>query len=255
VGRHHTLQVPSQSLNVTLLIICTVNETLSIDLSSSWTTSSVAVYSFSKSSGIQNVRDGALWWDSKTSSVISFGGEPYTGIPLYIWALTPDGNGSGTWSEMYGPGGPLWQHYVRPEYGLVAASSTTGYFMGGMVTFWPQDMYYAIEGLVEFSFGNSTWSNSSTVGQYSGSGFGLFGGAQVISSFGKAGVLIIVGGMVPDSPWVISSASLRPMSNVTVYDIASGNWYSQTATGDVPVSRQNFCMTGAQGTNGSTYEM
>jgi hypothetical protein len=111
-----------------------VNGTLSIDLSKSWTNTSVTINSFSKPAVLKNVRNGALWWDRNSSSVISFGGEPYTGIPLYIWALAPDGNGAGSWSELYGPVDPIWETLVRPEYGLLAASSETGYSIGGMVT-------------------------------------------------------------------------------------------------------------------------
>ena len=46
-----------------------------------------------------------------------------------------------------------------------------------------------------------------------------------------------------------------PMSTINVYDIASKQWYMQIAGGDVLSGRTEFCVTGAQGTNISTYEM
>ncbi|CZR69936.1 uncharacterized protein PAC_19837 [Phialocephala subalpina] len=76
-----------------------LNGTLSIDMSSSWTTSNVTINTFSKPQQNQDVRDGALWWNPNTSTVLSFGGEPYNTL-TGTWALTLDGKGSGTWSQV-----------------------------------------------------------------------------------------------------------------------------------------------------------
>lgn len=45
------------------------------------------------------------------------------------------------------------------------------------------------------------------------------------------------------------------MSVITMYDIASGTWYTQTATGDIPPPRSEFCAVGAAGNNGSSFEL
>jgi hypothetical protein len=75
-----------------------------------------------------------------------------------------------------------------------------------------------------------------------------------VSSYGKAGVLVILGGDDPTSPNSIAGSALRGMENVTVYDIHNQLWYHQAATGDVPGSKFGFCIVGAQGDN-NTYEM
>lgn len=61
---------------------------------------------------------------------------------------------------------------------------------------------------------------------------------------GGAGVLIAFGGVDPNDHSEFSSNTLgtyRDMSQIFVYDIASGTWFNVTATGDVPVGRINMC--------------
>jgi hypothetical protein len=45
------------------------------------------------------------------------------------------------------------------------------------------------------------------------------------------------------------------MSNITVYDVHSDTWYYQTATGDVPPPRSEFCAAGSSPTDNSSYEV
>jgi hypothetical protein len=108
--------------------------------------------------------------------------------------------------------------------------------------------------MVELDFESSQWSNITTAGQYSSSGMSTDGAAQFVPSFGKAGILILLGGNAPLSSFD-TGKTLRPMSNITIYDPFSKLWYSQTASGDVPASRSDICIVGAQSTNSSTYEM
>jgi hypothetical protein len=143
---------------------------------------------------------------------------------------------------------------VRPEYGLLASSSTAGYSMGGMQTAFPSDIFWAIPGLVTFDFATQAWSNHTSVGKYSSTGLAVHGAAQFIPSYGEKGVMIMLGGVAPTSQWDTYDP-LRSMSNITIYDPSSGAWYSQTATGDTPISRKNLCVVGVQSSNESTYEM
>lgn len=107
--------------------------------------------------------------------------------------------------------------------------------------------------MVELDFGSSQWSNIITAGQYSSSGMSTHGAAQFVPSFGKAGILVLLGGNAPLSSFDTEN-ELRPMSNITIYDPSSRLWHWQTATGDVPVSRSDMCIVGAQSTNLSTFE-
>jgi hypothetical protein len=108
--------------------------------------------------------------------------------------------------------------------------------------------------MVTFDFANSRWTNLTTVGLYSASGMALDGSAQFVPQFGEKGVIVMMGGIEPSASWD-TKGPLRPMSNITIFDPYNQNWYSQSATGDVPLARANFCLVGASSTNGTTYEM
>lgn len=63
------------------------------------------------------------------------------------------------------------------------------------------------------------------------------------------GIVVLLGGIV------FETQTMRSMAEIVVFDPATQQWYSQTATGDIPDVRRKICITGAQGTNTSTYEM
>jgi hypothetical protein len=233
--------------------------TLSIDLSRSWSTSSIIINAFNKPPGLGNFKHEALWWIPDISSFVVFGGtpyttitDPYTTITNSVWSLTPDGNGAGTWSEEIFPR-DFWQSVTWPCYGSIAASSTTGYILGGYAQY--GNTLGAITGMFALDLedlGIST--NITTDVQYSSSGMSTDGAAQFVPFFGRAGILVLLGGNAPLSSFDTNSL-LKPMSNITIYDPSSKLWYSQTATGDVPASRRDVCIVGAQSTNSSTFEM
>jgi len=67
-----------------------------------------------------------------------------------------------------------------------------------------------------------------------------FDGTIYVANWGNRGILIAVGG--------------SDMQTVHVYDIDKERWYDQTATGDLPETRQDFCIAGAP-SNNHTYEI
>ncbi|KAF4624625.1 hypothetical protein G7Y89_g13543 [Cudoniella acicularis] len=204
--------------------------------------------------GLTNFKNEVLWWIPEISSFEAFGGQPYTATTNSIWSLKPDGNGAGTWSEKTSPSDTFWQSVTWPCYGSNAASSTNGYILGGYAQY--GNTLGAITGMIELGFANSlsNSTNITTAGQYSSSGMSGDGAAQFVASFGETGILVLLSGKAPLSSFDTNSM-LRPMSNITIYDPSSMLWYSQTATGDVPGSRCDICIVGAQSTNSSTFEI
>jgi hypothetical protein len=186
--------------------------------------------------------------------VIAFGGDPYESPPPYIWALAPDGHGAGSWSELYGPADPIWDALVRPAYGVTAASPETGFVLGGLATNSSGDPAFAISGMIELDFATKQWTNLTTGGLYSPNGMAVGGSAQFVTSFGKKGLVVMIGGTAPTSAWNAGNPP-RPMSNITIFDPDDNRWYSQTATGDVPSPRRDFCTVGVVSSNESSYEM
>lgn len=106
---------------------------------------------------------------------------------------------------------------------------------------------YSQQGLV--TFGKGTWSNQSSAAA-SSTGYLNQAGASYMPQFGS-GFLAFVGGQIPGSITAIDS--LADMSNITLYDVVSGTWYSQSTTGDTPSPRMAFCSVGAS--SGDSFEM
>jgi hypothetical protein len=197
-----------------------------------------------------------LWWDRIAGSVYSFGGVtsyiyPNTPVaPLSLWTFTPDTKGSGTWNELYGPTDRIFTSLTRTVGSGFSYTPDAAFMLGGYESYWtsPQifEDTFPVSGLVSFTFKDSSWSNISSAG-YSAFGFAAWVEAQFVPPYGEAGLLLMVGGVV--------GSALRGMDSITIYDIYNQRWYGQTATGDIPAPRTQFCVVAAQGGDNSTYEM
>ena len=160
----------------------------------------------------------------------------------------------GLWTEL-DPGGGLVQ---RVLIGMSVQGSTTavGYYLGGAVTPLSNPSFYAqanstpymVQGLLAFDEGSMTFKNSST-SQMNTDGTVAEGYLALIESLGSQGVLITFGGFtdIAGSPSGLETSNLAdpsfqlPLANVSVYDIETGTWYQQAATGDVPPWRYMGC--------------
>lgn len=191
----------------------------------------------------------------------SFGGSPYSNITniLTIWAFQPDGNGNAIWQTVINETDPVWNTISWAFGALTATSNDSFYSLGGVR---PPDSFVSgaptspYPGMAIFDFQSSQWKNASSTG-YKPQGYGILGQAEFISSFGKKGVIVFVGGNAPTDPFwpYAKGSSLADMTRVNIFDIDSGNWLQQTTTGDIPQGRYEFCMAGA-GENGSgSYEL
>ena len=162
--------------------------------------------------------------------------------------------GHGQWTHL-DPGDGLAQ---RVLIGMSVQSSRTaaGYYLGGAVTPLSNPSFYAqtnstpymVQGLLAFNEGSMTFKNSST-SQMNMDGTVAEGCLALIESLGSQGVLITFGGFtdIAGSPSGLESSNLAdpsfqlPLANVSVYDIGSGTWYQQAATGDIPPWRYMGC--------------
>lgn len=78
-------------------------------------------------------------------------------------------------------------------------------------------------------------------------------GVMVYVPASDNGLLIYFGGII--APFNNATMVESPMSTIYVYDIASARWYTQTATGDVPLSRRRFCAGATWAADQSSYNM
>ena len=246
-----------------------MNQTITIPLSTSWTNSTVQIQATDFPSSFPHMKSPTLWLDESSNLIWFFNGETSfitatDADPLSIWAFSPDKSGSGTWKENNSPTDDVFNNLTR-SYGCGSTySPTAGYCLGGYASEHTTPNYdgsgstLALGGMQIFDFADKSWSNISSAGA-SASGWNVWPVFQYVPAYGRSGVIVLVGGDTPTNQNDGNDASgqepLRPMSNVTVYDIYNQRWLSQTATGDVPMGRLEPCFVGAQGGDNSTYEM
>lgn len=133
------------------------------------------------------------------------------------------------------------------------------YSLGGVVAeeYAPPDV--AVQGLLEYNFVGSNWTNTSSSNATAN---GYLVGAQAAyapgsdqGGFGQAGYIFLVGGNDPASQsFDPQSPSLVDISNITLYDIGAQAWYQQPTTGTIPPPRQFFCSVAATSVQ-ATFEM
>lgn len=237
-------------------------ETFSIDLSQSWTIETVNAQTISRPLAMAGVRRPPLWYDPQSNLVMERGGWPYSAdAALLLWSFTPDGQGGAEWA--IDPSSPAAQQFTATFGGAFTASATGFYNLGGAVpgvfnTTSDPYGFEASEGLITYDSASSEWKNTSSLGAFgSPTGYSVQSEAVSIPNFGNAGLVAFLGGDSPPNQTYLyeAGAALVEMSNITIYDIDSGAWYYQTATGDVPPPRSEFCAVGSAPSDNSSYEL
>lgn len=240
--------------------------TLSIDLSKSWTNASVTINSNSKPSGVPNLDDGSLWYDAKNNVLLAgFSGAsprfntPSSNYALGLWQFALDGQGGGTWSAVSAATTELQDNFTRPYQGLSTWGGEAAFTIGGYVSSLTSpatanvSSFKPVSGIVSYNMTTGTFTNSSAAG-YNFNGTAERGVLHYVPSFGPEGIYVLLGGDASNLNGYTPGQSLRSFSQLTIYDPASGKFYNQTATGNIPESRIEFCATGINSTN-QTYEI
>ena len=259
---------PGECLLLTPVIselIVIVNDTLAIPLAEDWTNVTLNLVHTQRSTEAPIALNfQSLWWDAKQNTIYSFGGERSklsqrnnTPTPdASIWGFSLNGTGGGSWVEYVGStANTTWpQGLVRPTNGFWSSDDDTGYFFGGIGndhtdTSFSGSEFQLVPGLVTFLFASHTMSNSTNVAD-NASQLAYAGRMIHVPAFGAKGVLVPLGG----GPGLTEAGS-GFFNNITIFDIDSQTWLSQTAKGDIPVPRSTFCAFGVQGGDNSTFEM
>ena len=243
-----------------------VNNTLSIDLSQSWTPATVAIDAATKPPGAPILNGASLWPAADNQSFYSFGGGP-SGATLGhvpealvdLWQFKDK-----SWSRVQSQSGSspsLTQ--VRPGGGFSASGGGAGYMFGG---FRDNDLdgrydLAPLANLLTYNMTTNSWTNDSTptIAPY---GTTVLGQAHFVDAFGAEGVLLALGGEhagPTTTTWIEQGQNFNSFSNLTIYDPSSKTWHWQTATGatgpgDIPPNGVLFCATGARSAEG-TYEI
>ena len=195
-----------------------------------------------------------IFYSGFAGRVSSYGNAP-NATPLALWSFKPDGTGSGTWKEEIGNDDPAFNHLLRPFKGYQAYGGNSALVLGGISNFQSDEKTedvgddIPLPGLLTLDMTTKTFTNTSAR-SFNGMGDGVRGQMHYVPSFGPNGLFMIMGGSnIPEG-----TDNLIDFSNIVVYDSVTDRWYNQTATGNVPEAREDFCLTGLNSTN-QTYEM
>lgn len=215
------------------------------------------------------VRDASMFYDKISNMVYFYGGYPYQAdFRPSVWGFTPN-DGAVSWQKIYDIGighattGSTFPGFTFTTGSLWTSTPTAYYGLGGYIIGYADPAIAglgmtAVSGMVEYNFQEGLWTNSSDTGQngYRETGFSVHGEAIYVPIYGKDGVIVFIGGDAPTSqPWV-GGSSLVEFSDITIYDISSGNYYQQTAIGSaIPLGRIQFCAAGAAAADNSSFEM
>ena len=234
---------------------------LSIDLSKSWTNSTVEIHANSKPDAVPSLVNPSLWYSEQDKVLysgfagrISLYADKPPPVELQLWSFKPDGAGSGSWTEVYGANDSAFGSITRPWRSMMAYGGDSAFLLGGTEDFLttPETASklggeVALPGLVQFNMTTKTFSNSSAAG-YQVNGTAQRGVMHYVPSFGPNGLFFVLGG-----DYIIPT-DLRDFSTISIFDPASKTWHQQATTGFIPKARVEFCTAGVNSTNG-TYEM
>lgn len=195
-----------------------------------------------------------IFYSGFAGRVSDFGDAPQP-PPMSLWSFKPDGTGGGTWKREIGNSDPAFDHLTRPVRGYQAYGRDAALSLGGVSTYQTSPTTEQVEddiplaGLLGLNMTTKTFTNSSAKSFNAGQN-GVLGQMHYVPSFGPNGFFAIMGGTtVPDD-----TDSYIGFGNIWVYEPVTNIWYNQTATGNIPQKRKEFCTAGLNSTSG-TYEM
>ncbi|KAH7063193.1 hypothetical protein B0J12DRAFT_557101, partial [Macrophomina phaseolina] len=241
------------------------NVTLSIDLRTSWTNGSVSMTEIDRGD-TPIFTFPSLWADQENSAFYLWDGmrAPGNSVPnLGLWKFTADNAGSGTWSKVGQRDLAAFNNLTRPVGGYSAVLADTAYYAGGFHSSATDPAVdtsteIPVPGIVSYNFTSGAWANESAAG-FTQFGTQMWGKAAAVPFRGGDGLIVFMGGESGSQGSISNANGQLDLDTIAVYDPSNSTWYSQVATGDVPSTRDGFCLVGAQdvsaaGTNGS-YEL
>lgn len=235
-----------------------LNVTLCIDISQSWTSSSLSLSQVTlaqksiESSMFPLSRRPVLWYSDKSNTLFSWAGWGYGTAPQGLWELdlTDSGIPNGQWST-----GPAPNAAITPTWASAyTAIDGNMYSLGGVAQF-SSGLAYPTPGLVESIEATNQWTNTTAPDQSNSA----FGAAIAAPSFGTDGVIVYIGGADLSSldiaggflSGTYDTTPDQDMSSIYVYDIGTKQFFNQPADGEIPLPKQGFCAVSVTNTDGT----
>jgi hypothetical protein len=195
------------------------------------------------------------------------GAQGFDSIPANaVWQFTPSGN-SGTWSSPGVSASSNFSALLRVMEAASAFGDGIGYALGGAQNSHTTDgppyinekgagtnVYTPSGGMVTYNMSTGLWSNI-TSAQFTQTGSFLDGRLEYIPGYGATGLLVPLGGLTSAAGDVtVGFTTIDDFKIISLYDIDSGIWHTQTTSGESPPGRCSFCSVSVQGDNG-TFEV
>jgi hypothetical protein len=244
-------------------------QTLAIDLTSSWTPSSVTAVTSNKTTEVLESssllgRRPDMWYDPTVDLVYSIGSLPYnldgqdfnSDVVPTLWGFKPQSNGSVDWVSQSSATNPQSAGLVSNIAGGLSATSPTGHNnLGGFIDL-PDVVNVndgvgglALEEMFSYNSGNQSWYNLTLAGQHY-----MWGEAQYVPVYGAGGIILFFGGYWPSDRSVGLPSSLTTLDTILIYDIHTNRFFKQPAS-NPPPGRALFCSVAAGAANNESYEM
>jgi hypothetical protein len=192
----------------------------------------------SKPASVPSLSGGYLWADEVNKCFYQFGGAFQDGdsptdfsmwtydVILNIWNSTKYVSSDKNWERpAYGAGAQVDSRGLGFYYGGWLNNRTTPGWKGPPV---------ALSSIVQYNFTTGNLRNNTHP-----DGIGRAEGQMVFLPVSDGGLLIYFGGV--EDPYHNGTYNAASMTKIQIYDVNSGKWYTQTATGDIPLARRQFC--------------
>lgn len=239
------------------------NDTLTLDMSKSWTNTTPPFGSVNSSIGLNG---GFIFPASDNQSFFQFGGEvnwlfsAWLAPEVTISQFTINGSGNGSWAG-FSPGPDSGFNTInRPSRALASTMDDTFFIVGGYSSSHTQYSTQStialgdnvkLPGIVAFNMTTGLWTNTSSPSHLDRPN-GSNGFLNSVPIFGPVGLLLAAGTGTVNTTSQINAPDT--FENITIYEPYGKTWHYQNATGDIPVGRDGSCTVGIQGDNG-TYEV
>ncbi|KFX94138.1 hypothetical protein O988_06458, partial [Pseudogymnoascus sp. VKM F-3808] len=243
-------------------------QTYLIDLTKSWTTSTLTGTGYTRDSSMAAARRPQLFYDESHDTVYSQAGSVYGSLmrptelfsyaPPQVWGFKPDDkpDGTVTWTEEYSKAlspATTYPYISSVENALAASSEKKHFSLGGSIGFLFNSSDTGSRGelsmnqFLTYDYKTQKFENRTHPAHY------IQGEAQYVPTYGDEGVVVFFAGKTPTDRNVADD-NIADTGIILVYDIANDKFYNQSAT-NAPAGRFNLCSVGASNAGNNSYEI
>jgi hypothetical protein len=206
----------------------------------------------SKPASVPSLSGGILWADEVNKCFYQFGGAYQDGDSpkdFGMWTYDVVLNQWNTTSYVSSD-----KNLLRPAFGAGTQvdSRGLGFYYGGWLSNRTTPGWrgppMALSSIVQFNFTTGNIRNNTHP-----DGIGRAEGQMVYLPVSDNGLLLYFGGI--EDLYHNGSYNAANMSKIHIYDINSGKWYTQTATGNIPLARRQFCAGVTQANDLSSFNI